>query len=94
MCDTKSIYLGFDAVIDMLKKYEDTCFTREGWCRKDMYITLQKPDENSKMTQPYIYLKLPDDKIVPWVASQSDLLEDDWYQLAQNEIINIENVEE
>lgn len=51
---------------------------REGWNGKGMYIELQIPDENSKMNLPYIYMKTADDKLVPWVASQTDILSEDW----------------
>lgn len=51
---------------------------REGWNGKGMWIELQRPDENSKMTRPYIYMKAVNDELVPWVASQSDILAEDW----------------
>lgn len=51
---------------------------REGWNGKGMYLTLQVPDENSKMRQPYIYITPVGGELVPWVASQSDLLAEDW----------------
>lgn len=54
--------------------------SRDGWNGKDMWLALQVPDENSKMRRPYIYMKpADDDDLVPWVASQSDLLENDWH---------------
>lgn len=52
--------------------------TRSGWNGKGMWIALQKPDQNSKMTLPYIYMKTADGKLVPWLASQTDILADDW----------------
>ena len=51
---------------------------RKGWNGKGMYIEMQVPDENSKMTLPYIYMKTAQDDLVPWLASQSDLLSEDW----------------
>jgi hypothetical protein len=51
---------------------------RAGWNGKGMWIALQYPDENSKMTRAYIYMRTADGQLVPWVASQSDLLADDW----------------
>lgn len=51
---------------------------RSGWNGKNMYIKLQVPDENSKMRRPYIYMYPVDGQLVPWVASQSDLLAEDW----------------
>lgn len=51
---------------------------REGWNGKGMYLALQRPDEHSKMTLPYVYMKTADDKLVPWLCSQTDLLSEDW----------------
>lgn len=51
---------------------------REGWNGKGMWIALQVPDEHSKMRRPYLYMRPVDRELVPWVASQSDLLADDW----------------
>lgn len=31
--------------------------------------------------RPYLMLKTADNDFVPWVASQSDLLEDDWFKV-------------
>ena len=54
---------------------------REGWNGKGMWIALQIPDEHSKMSLPYIYMKTADDKLVPWLASQTDILAGDWIAL-------------
>lgn len=51
---------------------------RSGWNGKGMWLCLQRSDEHSKMTLPYIYMKTADDQLVPWVASQTDLLAGDW----------------
>ena len=60
---------------------------RKGWNGKGIYLEMQKPDENSKMTLPYIYIvtnTLVSDNphaprgIVPWLASQTDMLYEDW----------------
>jgi hypothetical protein len=66
----------FSAALEHLKKGEKV--SRQGWNGKGMYIELQKPDKNSKMTLPYIYMKTVDDKLVPWLASQTDMLSEDW----------------
>lgn len=52
--------------------------TRDGWNGKGMWIALQTPDEHSKMNRPYIYMRAVNGELVPWVASQTDLLADDW----------------
>lgn len=51
---------------------------REGWNGKGMYLELQEPGELSKMTLPYIYILTADAQLVPWLASQTDLLAEDW----------------
>lgn len=55
---------------------------RAGWNGRGMYIEKQTPTETSKMTRPYIFMKTADDQLVPWVASQTDLLAEDWYIVA------------
>ena len=54
---------------------------RENWNGKGMFLTIQMPDEHSKMTRPYIYITTVKGDRVPWVASQDDLLEWDWVQV-------------
>lgn len=51
---------------------------RAGWNGKGMYIAIQFPDANSKMKKPYVYMCPVDKLLVPWVASQSDLYDNDW----------------
>lgn len=60
---------------------------RKGWNGKGIFIELQVPDEHSKMTQPYIFIVTkhldttnPDAPkgLVPWLASQTDMLSNDW----------------
>lgn len=58
---------------------------RSGWNGKGMWLKLQRPDEHSKMTLPYIYIEYPvghvaypDGSRVPWLASQTDMLAQDW----------------
>ena len=52
--------------------------TREGWNGPNQRIHMQAPDENSKMTLPYIYITTVQGDRVPWLASQTDLLAVDW----------------
>ena len=51
---------------------------RQGWNGKNMYIELQVPDENSKMSLPYVYMRTATGDLVPWMCSQSDLMATDW----------------
>lgn len=53
--------------------------TRAGWNGKGMWLGLHKPDAGSANTLPYIYIMLGacNDR-VPWVASQTDMLAEDF----------------
>lgn len=60
---------------------------RRGWNGNGIFIKLQIPTVDSKMTSPYIYIdttglqtKNPDAPTVrvPWTPSQTDLLANDW----------------
>lgn len=68
--------MDFGEVLSALKDGEKAA--RSGWNGKGMWIELQVPDEHSKMKRPYIYMSPVDGGLVPWVASQTDLLAEDW----------------
>jgi hypothetical protein len=52
---------------------------RTGWNGKGMWLALQVPDAGSKMSLPYIYMSTAQRDLVPWLASQTDVLAEDWY---------------
>ena len=52
---------------------------RAGWNGRGMWLAIQEPDEHSKMTQPYIYMKTAQGDLIPWLASQADMLANDWF---------------
>lgn len=64
-----------EAVEDLRKGYK---VARAGWNGKNMYLELQVPDVNSKMTLPYVYMRTAQGDLVPWLCSQTDLLATDW----------------
>lgn len=47
--------MNFSEALDCLKRGD--LIQRAGWNGKGMYIEMQNPDENSKMTLPYIFMK-------------------------------------
>ena len=51
---------------------------RSGWNGKGMWVTLQEPDTESKMSEPYVYMKTAQGGFIPWLCSQADLLAVDW----------------
>jgi hypothetical protein len=66
----------FGEAISALK--EGKRVSRTGWNGKGMWLELQVPDAHSKMTLPYVYMKTAQDDLVPWLASQTDVLAEDW----------------
>jgi hypothetical protein len=75
--------LNFGQAIELLK--DGARVARMGWNGKGMWLQLQTPDANSKMTLPYVYIEYPPGSVaypngcrVPWLASQTDMLADDW----------------
>lgn len=77
--------MDFGQAIQLLK--EGKKVARRGWNGKGIFIELQRPDDQSKMTHPYIYIdttnlqtnnpEAPKGR-VPWLASQTDMLSEDW----------------
>lgn len=66
----------FEQALALLKK--GSRVTNKKWNGKDMYLEMQIPDTNSKMSSPYIYIKTADNNLVPWLAAQGDLFSEDW----------------
>ena len=85
--------MNFGQAIEVLKTGNKV--TRVGWNGKDMFLFLVKgsqfkvnrppllgiyPEGTEINYRPHIDMKTVNGEIVPWVASQSDLLEEDWIQ--------------
>lgn len=64
--------------LDLLLTGKAAKLSREGWNNKGMWIELQMPDENSKMTRPYIFINVDKNTRVPFQLSQHDLCSSDW----------------
>lgn len=62
------------------KMWEGEKVSRIGWNGPGQYLELQVPDENSKMSLPYIYIRTVQGDLVPWLASQTDILAVDWVE--------------
>ena len=73
----------FSRALELLK--EGKFVARAGWNGKDMWLGLQNPDEQSANKQPYIYIIPVGAGRVPWVASQPDMLSDDWFEVTPQE---------
>ena len=70
------ITFDFGAALVYLKRGKKVA--RTGWNGKGMWIAICSPGHHEHMHRPYIYMKATDDSLVPWVASQTDMLAEDW----------------
>lgn len=68
--------LTFGLAIEAMKKGMKVA--RSGWNGKGMWIALQEPYPDTDCDLPYIYIKTADNHVVPWLASQTDMLAEDW----------------
>lgn len=68
--------MDFSEALSRIKSGRSMC--RSGWNGRGQFIAMQTPDEHSKMGLPYLYISTVDGKLVPWLASQTDLLANDW----------------
>ena len=58
---------------------------RMGWDDPMRFIEVQRPDEHSKMTSPYIYTSRAGER-EPWFQSHIDILMDDWVVFNEHSI--------
>lgn len=74
--------MNFGQALESLKQGNKVA--RNGWNGVGLWLELQQPDSFSKMTLPYIFINYPENAKttpgarVPWLASQTDMLADDW----------------
>lgn len=76
--------MDFGGALVMLKDGEKVA--RAGWNGKGMWLMLCIPEGQYTLDStgetydrlPYIYMKTADNKLVPWLASQTDVLAEDW----------------
>ena len=61
--------MGIGEAIDVLRA--GGTVVRAGWNGKGMWLELQRPDEHSKMTLPYVFMSTAQGDLVPWVCSQA-----------------------
>lgn len=80
--------LNFGEALQALKDGKKVC--RQGWNGKGMHLQLVEPYNDMGITDiqvekvtsatllPWIGMKTADNKFVPWLASQTDVLSEDW----------------
>ncbi|MGA7384509.1 MAG: DUF2829 domain-containing protein [Methylocella sp.] len=67
----------FGEAIEALKAGDRV--SRAGWHGEKMWLRLKKPGESPEMTLPYIFMSTVSGDLVPWLASQMDILAEDWF---------------
>lgn len=71
--------MNFGRALEALKN--GMSVARTGWNGKGMWLRLVSPDETEANyvyeKLPYIEMKTADFKLVPWLASQTDMLAED-----------------
>jgi hypothetical protein len=75
--------MNFGQALEALKEGSKVC--RKGWNGKGMWLQFVPylSDNNSTIPNdytclPWIGMKTADNKFVPWLASQTDVLAEDW----------------
>lgn len=90
MNEEATAYAEFDfgSAIDLLKAGSKVA--RKGWNGKGMWLKLVKKGyfdvgisivENGFNLLPWIGMKTADNSFVPWLASQADMLAEDWIEI-------------
>ena len=80
--------MNFGQALEALKNGNRVC--RRGWNGKKMWLRIVIPGGDAKdydlgyENLPYIEMKTADDKLVPWLASQTDVLAEDWEHPAES----------
>lgn len=74
---TATVTFDFGRALQHLRN--DKRVARTGWNGPGMWLALQRPDAYSKMSLPYIYMSTVTGALVPWLASQTDMLAEDWF---------------
>ena len=74
--------LNFGDALFLLKQGQKVA--RLGWNGVGLWLELQVPDVNSKMTLPYIFISYPENAKTtpgardPWLGFHTDVLAEDW----------------
>lgn len=93
--------MDFGQALQLLKT-SDQKVTRRGWNGKGMWLVLIKQDEweyvtpihNRPLEAAFIAMKTADSRLVPWLASQTDILADDWEKVSFKSVPKSKSVDE
>lgn len=69
--------MNFSEALDKIKS--GSFMRRRGWNASNQYVALHKEDPKDEWNfLSFLYIKTVEEQYVPWVASQTDLLANDW----------------
>jgi hypothetical protein len=71
--------MDFGKALQNLKEGNKVC--REGWNGKGMFLKLNPVCQEETSTLPYLVMFTACKNYVPWLASQTDILAEDWLVL-------------
>jgi hypothetical protein len=77
--------MNFSEALNLIKKGKHV--QRAGWNGKNMYLfyidywTYTNGVNDNYPNLPFIAMKTADNKVVPWLASQTDILAEDWIKI-------------
>ena len=74
--DSDIIRLSFGSALNSIMSRRSSGMRLPKWS-PDVVIRVQRPDENSKMTAPYLYVESRFGK-VPWKETMIELFSQDW----------------
>jgi hypothetical protein len=66
---------------------------RSGWNGKGMFLFIIKEwtytdgKQDNFPNSPFIAMKTADDKVIPWLASQTDMLATDWEIVGEPDVV-------
>ena len=86
--------ISYSEALELMK--QGKCITRTGWNGKNMFLFLVRgkavtqaindcygnPEGQPLEVLDAIYMKTADNKLVPWLCSQTDTLSEDWCVIA------------
>ena len=72
--------MNFGQAIEAMQ--EGKLVQRANWNGPGQWLAIETPTSGDAMTLPYIYIKTVQGDFVPWLASQTDMLADDWQVVA------------